>query len=66
MLWALLYFFAGSLLASQWQRLVSVVTLDADDIAELAVVIVLLVIAATALVKHRPSARSPSTLKATD
>jgi membrane protein DedA with SNARE-associated domain len=65
-LWALLYFFAGSLLASQWQRLVSVVTLDADDIAELAVVIVLLVIAATALVKHRPGARSPSTLKATD
>ena len=39
LLWALLYFFAGSLLASQWQSLVTVVTTEADDLAELAVLV---------------------------
>src|SRR6202022_4098084 len=39
LLWTLLYFFAGSLLASQWQSLLALIAVDADDIAELAVVI---------------------------
>ena len=42
LLWTLLYFFAGSLLASQWQSLVALVAGEADDIAEVAVVVILL------------------------
>jgi membrane protein DedA with SNARE-associated domain len=53
LLWALLYFFAGAFLASQWQSLVAVVTGEADDIAEFVVVVVLLVILTGALVRRR-------------
>ena len=53
LLWALLYFFAGSLLASQWQSLVALVAGDADDIAEVAVVVILLAIVIGALVRRR-------------
>jgi membrane protein DedA with SNARE-associated domain len=60
LLWATLYFFAGSLMASQWQRLVALVTLNADDIAELAVSVVLLGIAAAAVVRHRRQAQRES------
>jgi membrane protein DedA with SNARE-associated domain len=53
LLWALLYFFAGSLLASQWQNVVALVAGEADDIAEVAVVVVLLAIGIGALVRRR-------------
>jgi membrane protein DedA with SNARE-associated domain len=52
-LWALLYFFAGSLLASQWQNLVALVAVDADDVAELAVFVVLLAILTGAVLRRR-------------
>jgi len=51
LLWASLYFFAGSLLAAQWQNLVALVAGEADDIAEIAVVVVLLTIGIGALVR---------------
>jgi membrane protein DedA with SNARE-associated domain len=59
LLWTLIYFFAGSLLASQWQNLVALVAGEADDLAELAVVVVLLAIVVGALLKRRRS-RQPA------
>jgi membrane protein DedA with SNARE-associated domain len=53
LLWALLYFFAGAFLASQWQSLVTLVTTEADDIAQLAVLVVVLAVIIGALVKRR-------------
>ncbi|MDQ6671361.1 MAG: DedA family protein [Chloroflexota bacterium] len=57
-LWALMYFFAGALLASQWQSLVTIVTTDADDVFGLAVLIILLVIGAGAIVRRRRAAHA--------
>jgi membrane protein DedA with SNARE-associated domain len=53
LLWALLYFFAGALLASQWQNLVALVVGNADDVAQIAVLVVLLAIVASTLIKRR-------------
>jgi membrane protein DedA with SNARE-associated domain len=53
LLWALLYFFAGTLLASQGRRLVALVALDADDVAELAVLVVLIAIAIGSVIRRR-------------
>jgi membrane protein DedA with SNARE-associated domain len=53
LLWALLYFFAGAFLASQWQSLVTLVTTEADDIAQVAVLVVVLAVIIGALVKRR-------------
>jgi membrane protein DedA with SNARE-associated domain len=53
LLWALLYFFAGAFLASQWQSLVTLVTTEADDIAQIAVLVVVLAVIIGALVKRR-------------
>jgi membrane protein DedA with SNARE-associated domain len=61
LLWALIYFFAGSLLASQWQNLVTLVATEADDIAEFAVLVVLLAILIGGLVRHRRGRRQPMT-----
>ncbi len=63
LLWALLYFFAGSLLASQWQSLVALVAGDADDIAEVAVVVILLAIVIGALVRRRRGRQRPVSTK---
>ena len=59
LLWTLLYFFAGSLLASQWQNLVALVAGEADDITEVAVVIILLAIVIGALVRRRRGRQQP-------
>jgi membrane protein DedA with SNARE-associated domain len=53
LLWTLLYFFAGSLLASQWQSLLALIAVDADDIAELAVLLILIAIVSAALFRRR-------------
>jgi membrane protein DedA with SNARE-associated domain len=59
-LWALLYFFAGSLLASEWQNLVALVTGNADDVAQVAVLVILLAIVIGALVRRRRSRQHPA------
>ncbi|HEV7663341.1 MAG TPA: DedA family protein [Chloroflexota bacterium] len=58
LLWALLYFFAGSLLASQWQNLLTLLATEADDIAEVVVAVVLLAILGGALLRRRRRAQN--------
>jgi membrane protein DedA with SNARE-associated domain len=41
LLWAMLYFFAGSFLVTQWQSVVALLTGSADDIVEAAGFVVL-------------------------
>jgi membrane protein DedA with SNARE-associated domain len=62
LLWTLLYFFAGSLLASQWQSLVALVAGEADDIAEVAVFVILIAIIVGALVRRRRGTRGRASM----
>jgi hypothetical protein len=53
----MLYFFAGGLLAMQWQSLLALLTVSADQIFESAVFVVLVAMFIGLLVKHHRDAR---------
>jgi membrane protein DedA with SNARE-associated domain len=51
-LWAALYFFAGALLQATWQNAIAALATELDDIAAIAVLLILLAVGASALVRH--------------
>ena len=58
LLWAMLYFFAGSFLVTQWQSVVALLTGSADEIVEAAGFVVLVAAFIGLLVKHHRDARA--------
>ena len=58
LLWAMLYFFAGSFLVTQWQSVVALLTGSADEIVEAAGFVVLVAAFIELLVKHHRDARA--------
>jgi membrane protein DedA with SNARE-associated domain len=56
-LWTLLYYFGGALLAQQWQKPVASVAANLDDVAELIVFLLLVAIGVGVVIRHRGAAR---------
>jgi membrane protein DedA with SNARE-associated domain len=56
LLWATLYFFAGSFLVTQWQSVLALLAIGADEIVDATVVVVLVAMVIGLLVKHHRDA----------